>query len=469
MKIKKYRFNQSLFRIFFFHYLYALIILLISMGIFILISMYCIESYLSLTDTERMLIEENFFVENYKDINTEVITRVGGWIEKIQDNKVVEVIGEKKDDIQDYSIINIINQYDEMVREDNVKYDSRAYKNNDNSMVYIVKVPNGSFLLTEKLYEKSIGTRFYEIIIFSLCIAIIFMILAMYGLFYKSIKSVSVPLRKIQRGINSMTSGDYNVRLNFNTYKEVDIIKDSFNFMVKKLQEAENSKKEVEKSKKSMIRDIAHDIKTPITSIMGYSKALVDGRVEDKEEQKVYLEYIYNKTLRLNYLINELFLFTKIDSLEYKIILKREEIGDFIREIAALYYGEMEENGFDLVLDIEEPIYCNIAAKELERAIGNLIINSLKYNDAGTTLSISLKEEEKEIIIIVSDNGKGMKESLRENIFYEFVRGDISRNSSGGSGLGLAITKKIVEMHKGKIELKSEINKGSTFTIKLPK
>ncbi|MDU3349227.1 MAG: HAMP domain-containing sensor histidine kinase, partial [Clostridium sp.] len=217
-------------------------------------------------------------------------------------------------------------------------------------------------------------------------------------------------------------------------------------------------------------RDIAHDIKTPITSIMGYSNALDDGTVQDSEEKRIYLDYIYNKTSRLNYLVNELFIFTKLDSVDYKLNIKQKDICEFLREVVALYYGEIEKAEFNLEIDIpEDPIYYKFDAKELERAICNLIINSLKYNERKTTLFIGINNNEEDIEIIIGDNGIGIKKEILDKVFEEFVRGDISRDSSGGSGLGLAITKKIIELHKGTIILNSYEGVGSEFKIILKK
>lgn len=296
------------------------------------------------------------------------------------------------------------------------------------------------------------------------------MVLALWGVHYKYIKKIRDPLNQINLGIEKMSKGNLSVRLDFEGYKEIDSIRDSFNYMVKEIKVANENKDKLEKSKRDMIRDIAHDIKTPITSIMGYSKALNDGTVQDSEEKRIYLDYIYNKTSRLNYLVNELFIFTKLDSVDYKLNIKQKDICEFLREVVALYYGEIEEAEFNLEIDIpEDPIYYEFDAKELERAVCNLIINSLKYNERKTTLFIGINNNEEDIEIIIGDNGIGIKKEILDKVFEEFVRGDISRESSGGSGLGLAITKKIIELHKGTIILNSYEGVGSEFKIILKK
>ncbi|WP_352417545.1 HAMP domain-containing sensor histidine kinase, partial [Clostridium tertium] len=388
-----------------------------------------------LTKEEERLMEEEFFVQNYEDININGILEVGGWIETIENNKVISVIGEKKDNINDYNLLNVINFYEDQLKKEEKFFDSKVYKEDDK--LYIVKIPNSEFFLTKQLKIKSLGKRVKETIKYSLVIAVVFMVLALWGVHYKYIKKIRDPLNQINLGIEKMSKGNLSVRLDFEGYKEIDSIRDSFNYMVKEIKVANENKDKLEKSKRDMIRDIAHDIKTPITSIMGYSKALNDGTVQDSEEKRIYLDYIYNKTSRLNYLVNELFIFTKLDSVDYKLNIKQKDICEFLREVVALYYGEIEEAEFNLEIDIpEDPIYYEFDAKELERAVCNLIINSLKYNERKTTLFIGINNNEEDIEIIIGDNGIGIKKEILDKVFEEFVRGDISRESSGGSGLG---------------------------------
>ncbi|WP_052356576.1 sensor histidine kinase [[Clostridium] dakarense] len=265
-----------------------------------------------------------------------------------------------------------------------------------------------------------------------------------------------------------MSEGYSDVEVNFNSYRELNSIKEAFNSTVAKIEKTKEEKKIIEDSKKRIIRDISHDIKTPITSILGYSKAIVSGRVTDEEEKKIYLNYIYNKTNRINYLVDELFIFSKLDSPEYKLNLQKYDLSEFLRELVALYYIDIEEKDFILDIEIpEEEIYSMIDIKELERAIANIITNSLKYNKKGTTLRVSLYKKDSYAKISIEDDGIGISDSVSKTVFEEFVRADKSRKTDGGSGLGLAITRKIVKLHGGDVRLYSGENMGTRFEIKL--
>lgn len=135
--------NKSLSRIFIVNYIYTIIIFIIALILFIFISIWGIISNMHLTKEEERLIEEEFFVQNYEDININGILEVGGWIETIENNKIISVTGEKKDNINDYSLLNFVNFYEDQLKKEEKFFDSKVYKEDDK--LYIVKIPNSEF------------------------------------------------------------------------------------------------------------------------------------------------------------------------------------------------------------------------------------------------------------------------------------------------------------------------------------
>lgn len=397
------------------------------------------------------------FKENYKDLNTNKIISEGGWIEEIENGEVINVKGTKKDEQYKYSIEDFINK-----KLTNEEYETRAYK--ENNKLYIVKIPDYTHKLANELNNK----KFKIYMVLSLILTIIIVSVMLLLVTIVSIKKLSKPLKILENEINKMSEGYSNVSVKYNSYKELNRIKEAFNTTVSKLEKSEEEKKMAQDSKKRIIRDISHDLKTPITSVLGYSKAMLDDVVTDENDKKTYLTYIYNKTKRINYLVDELFIFSKLDSPGYKLNLEKYDVCEFLRELVALYYIDIEDKNFLLDVDLpNESIYSMIDAKQLERALGNLITNSIKYNKMGTKISISLIKGVEDICIVIEDNGIGISEDVIDKVFDEFVRADESRKTDGGSGLGLAITKKIIKLHKGDIKLYSKINFGTKFVIRL--
>lgn len=236
-------------------------------------------------------------------------------------------------------------------------------------------------------------------------------------------------------------------------------------FVSKRIKE-ENARYYQEKS--MLFANIAHDLKTPLTTITGFSKALFDGTVSDAQEQRELLDSIYSKSKRANELLDVMFQYTKLSGNDYKLNMEKQDIGCILREVTAAHYNDFESRGMNVDFNIpDSPVYCEVDKLEISRALSNLIINAYKHNENGSSIMISLVEDEK-INIIVADNGRQISEKQKEVIFEPFICGDESRNSKGGSGLGLAIAKMIVEKHGGKLYTDSNIeNYTKGFLIKL--
>lgn len=217
----------------------------------------------------------------------------------------------------------------------------------------------------------------------------------------------------------------------------------------------EETRLKYEKARNLMLSDIAHDLRTPITTIAGYSKALNDGMVTSEEKRKEYLEAIENKSERMSDLITLLFEYVRLDSDNFSLKKTKVDITELLRENAALLYSDVEEKGMEFTIEIpEEPCMVEVDKLQFSRVITNLINNALKHNNSGTEICLQMKKIGKLIQITVSDNGNMISPMIAEHIFEPFVVADASRESKGGSGLGLSIAKKIVQMHGGTLELK---------------
>lgn len=439
------------------------------------------------TDKDIAMHGASALPDSFKDLDKEKVLRNNGWIEILQDNKVIDVIGEKKDDTVLYNsnLLGYMNENGEFYFGNTIEpigsdYTVKVY-DEELKYTYLVKIPRFDVVLNnyvDKMLAIDLEDQEYKefekitikVIFMPILIGIITFI-AIIGIhIFLAIKSIKKPLAKIQTGIDEFANGNMEAKIDFYSYSELNNIKDNFNYMIDKVNKIEKERLKSEESKKDMIRDISHDIKTPITSILGYSKAIIEKENMSEEERDIYLGYIHNKTIRIDYLINELFKFVELDNINYKLDKGERDYIEFIREVVLLHYKDIEDKNFILDLDLcEKDILLDFDDKNMERAISNLIVNSIKYNDEETTLKISVEEYKNEIITIIEDNGIGIEEEISNRIFEEFVRVDTSRNSEGGSGLGLAITKKIVELHNGSISLESKVGKGSKFIIKLPK
>lgn len=231
------------------------------------------------------------------------------------------------------------------------------------------------------------------------------------------------------------------------------------------LAQEESQKLARDQRRNLMLSDIAHDIKTPITTVCGYSKALSEGVVGEKDRQS-YLDAIYAKAMRMDELITLLFEYVKLESEGFTLHREPGDLAELTREMAALLYADFEDREMELVLEIpEEKVPFEMDRLQLGRAVTNLLTNAVRYGKAGGRVLVRLQEYE----LTVADEGEPVDPEFAAHIFEPFARGDKARSSKGGSGLGLGIAQRIVEMHGGKLVLNQNFGEGYTkaFQIRL--
>ena len=463
----------------------SIIAVIMAMGVFIGSFIHELSDFLTdkfFTDVNIAFKGISALPEEYKDLDTDYILDNDGWIEILENNEVKDVIGKKRDNLKFYNseILSYMDDKGVIYMSELLGYESNQYSfrlYDEGEKVYLVKVPKSIYLINQyvdRMLEENVSDEeakdflivTFKIFILPIILGIVMFIIIMAVHIFLALKSIKKPLTKIEDGIKYMTEGNLENKIEFYSYYELNKIKNAFNYMTDKLDKSEKERANLEESKKNMIRDISHDIKTPITSILGYSKAIVEKEDMTEEERDTYLKYIYNKTARVDYLINELFKFVELDSPNYKLNKVKRDYIEFIRQVVLLHYKDMEDKKFNLELYLcEDEILLEFDDKNMERAISNLITNAIKYNNENTTLKIIVKVEENKFITCIDDDGVGIEKDICKSLFDEFVRVDKSRNSVGGSGLGLSITKRIVELYGGSLNVESEVGKGSKFTI----
>lgn len=446
----------------------------IALAIFTIGKMTLSEDYIK--DTQKSFMASRIVKSDYKNIDAKRITSYGGWVEILDSNKnVIYVIGNKKDNKKKYSedeLLNFMNlNYNNLKNNKSYFYSITPFTISNGKKFYcIVRVPYNVMNIdvdianpSDKYIRKAAIS-----IVGSIFIVILFLIISVFGYAHLTSKKIVRPLKEILKGIKKMTEGVYSTRIDFNAENEFAEIKDAFNFMAEEIQTSEIERNKLENSRQQLLVDISHDLKTPLTSIRGYAKALNDGMVDDEEKVKKYLNIIYNKSERATLLIENLHEFTKLDNSQYKINKEEQDFSEFVREIVSEFYNEFEEKHFELEIDLpEHEIMYKFDKLEMERAISNIISNVLKYNPSGTKARIELSNDNHGIQLIIEDDGIGIDENLKENIFDPFTRGDKARRTKGGTGLGLSITNKIIQKHGGSLILEQCEKYKTVFKIKL--
>lgn len=284
-------------------------------------------------------------------------------------------------------------------------------------------------------------------------------------------RKVKDPLDLLNKGILAFAKGERDGEITYRGPKEYETIFSSFNQMSRLLKESEESKEHLIIEKQRMLADISHDLKTPITVIQGYAKAVADGLVT-KETQVQYLNTILQKTENLTELINTFYDYSKLEHPEFRLVKEKKDLAEFLREYLANKYDEIEFAGFGLEAEIpEEVIEFEFDELQFGRVFDNILSNALKHNPKGTVIYAAMQQTERSIQIEIGDNGLGIPDEIKESLFDPFTMGDSSRGNRQSSGLGLAVAAKIVELHGGALFLGKQGNPyiSTLFVIRMLK
>ncbi|MGP7816722.1 two-component system histidine kinase PnpS [Niallia sp. 01092] len=229
--------------------------------------------------------------------------------------------------------------------------------------------------------------------------------------------------------------------------------------------------KKLEQIRKDFVANVSHELKTPITSIKGFSETLLDGAMENKETLVEFLRIILKESDRMQQLIQDLLDLTKLEQHGFSLIRERLNILDILDEAIKILWKKAETKELELIFkQKEESIWIEGDRGRLTQVFLNLISNAISYTPNGGKITVSVLERRKDVIVFVEDTGIGIENSEITRIFERFYRVDKARSrNSGGTGLGLAIVKHLIELHKGTIKVESKIGKGTTFQVQLKK
>ena len=283
--------------------------------------------------------------------------------------------------------------------------------------------------------------------------------------------------RKLVRRVTNMyqvmqelSTDHMDVRMEEKGNDELTVMAEGFNSMAEKLEKQYQEKAELEQKKRELVSIISHDLRTPLSSVMGYAEMLCDGIYESKEEQKQYADIIRRKSVYMEKLLTELLEYSRLEMGTMRLCREKTDLTELVREILIEYYPQIEKNGYELELKIPEYAICGEwDAQRIGRVIRNLIENALKYGMDGKKLTVSVKKEGELAVFGIRDYGRGVSKEELPYMTELFYRGDSARNSrAGGMGLGLYIAEEIIERHGGKFCIKSDRGWGFLVKIILP-
>jgi len=275
-------------------------------------------------------------------------------------------------------------------------------------------------------------------------------------------RKVSKSLNNIGAAAKEIAGGGFGKRLEVGTKDEIGQLAESFNHMAQSLDNTERIRRQ-------FIANISHDLRSPLTSMQGFLKAMSDGTISGTNRDK-YLKIVLTETERLSDMVGAILELDKIHLQDGGLQIEEFDVNELLRCIIVMFETRITDKNLSVSIDFEEESSVVRADKEkISRVIHNLLDNSVKFTDNGGNIGINTVKQEGKILINISDSGIGMNEEQMRQIFDRFYKADTSRGESAGSGLGLSIVREFVAMHGEKIGLTSLLGEGSTFSFALPR
>ncbi len=315
------------------------------------------------------------------------------------------------------------------------------------------------YYFIKNFFDKTIYSN-YRFLILIICILMVFLVLL-----YSVLKKVFSYITAISDSSDKLF--DKNIEY-ITLPEELSNLEKKLNYFKRESIKNEKLAIKSEKKKDELIVYLAHDIKTPLTSMIGYLSLLNEIDDMPKAKRKKYIKIALDKSYKLEDLVNELFDTARFNS--EKIILEKEELNLnlMLEQIIDDFYPVLKEMNKKIHFNSKESITLYADSEKLSRVFNNLIKNAIHYSKENSDVTINVSKEDKKIIVKIANKGKKIPKEKLNRIFEQFYRLDSSRTSkTGGSGLGLAIAKEIVELHNGTIKTESN-EKETVFSVELP-
>lgn len=276
-------------------------------------------------------------------------------------------------------------------------------------------------------------------------------------------------LKHIIKELHFIAKGNYNHRIRGSYSGDIGKVVESIHVLVDSTVEAMEEERRIEQSKDELITNVSHDIRTPLTSIIGYLGLIEENRYASEEEAKKYVHTAYEKSKQMKALVDDLFEYTTVRQTTVPLEYVSFDMVQLLEQVAIDFELEAQKKERDIqVVSEHKQIMMRADTEKIVRVFHNLLSNALKYGKGGSLVLIEAKKEDRFVFISIKNNGETLPQEAIEQLFERFYRAETSRSQeTAGTGLGLAIAQSIVELHKGTITARVE-DGWTIFDVRLP-
>ena len=375
--------------------------------------------------------------------------------------------GELGGDLTTSQITDYLDEFDNATA---LKTESEPFtikaKGPDFRAIAVVLPTTGDTLVVAQSLQAVERTKHQLIVLFLIVGLIVLLMIAVAARYV--IQIGMRPLENVEKTAEQIASGDLSARLpDAKPTTEVGRLVGSLNTMLSRIEESFAARSESEGRLRRFVADASHELRTPLTAIRGFAELHRQGAVAGESDTKELIARIERESLRMSALVEDLLVLARMDQgpkMEIKPVNLSEVVTDAVESARAAGPGHL------ITLDAGQEIYALGDENRIHQVVANLLANARIHTPVGTQIKVSIKNSEKEIQVIVSDNGPGLSDENREKIFERFYRVDPSRQRTGveGSGLGLSIVDAVMRSHGGHVSVDSKVGEGSTFTLHFP-
>lgn len=321
--------------------------------------------------------------------------------------------------------------------------------------------------LIEDVYRQNNRQGFWGLTPFVFFLLILIAMGAIYWRLKRRYKQYE--LRHIIDELHFIAQGNYTHRIRGNYSGGFDKVVDSIHVLVDSTVEAMEEERRIEQSKDELITNVSHDIRTPLTSIIGYLGLIEEGRFHSTEDIQKYVHTAYKKAKQMKVLVDDLFEYTKVRQTTTPLQLVTFDMVQLIEQLSIDFELEAQSHQMEIIVSSNvDRIMMTADTEKLVRVFNNLISNALKYGKGGNTIAIEINRVGEKAVISVKNDGEPLPKEAVDQIFERFYRAETSRSQeTAGTGLGLAIAQSIIELHGGTITAQSS-KKWTSFDIQLP-
>ncbi|RKD28192.1 sensor histidine kinase [Lacrimispora algidixylanolytica] len=353
-------------------------------------------------------------------------------------------------------------------KEEGTGYSRRYSDTLKENMLYVaIRSTESDFIL--RMAIPYTGMKEYLMLLLP-AVWLTFLIAIMYSAFSADnfAESITKPLKEISQEMLKV-KGDY-TDLSFETYQypEINIIAETTTKMSKNVKEYLNQIDMEKQIRQEFFSNASHELKTPITSVQGYAELLESGIIQEEGQKRDFLNRIKKEAANMNNLINDILMISRLETKDAEVLktnvrlsIVLDDIIESIKPLAASH---------EVLIHMDcKPVCIYANTQQMKELFGNLISNAVKYNKPGGEVWVKVREEDRNLIVQVKDNGVGIPKESLSRIFERFYRVDKGRSKKqGGTGLGLSIVKHIVNFYHGTISVRSELDKETEFTVNIP-